>query len=103
MHVEERCDSGGDTVGWMLDDGYGRRLWCGELQRAEFLALPSQQREALRDDLGWYLVEIGGADGSGRAVLARVSDETSGLRLARAYLLGRAAERAPPHSLLATA
>ena len=103
MHVEERCDRGGDTIGWLLDDGRGNRIWCGELQRAEFLALPSQQREALRDDLGWYLVEIAGRDGSGRAVLARVSDESSGLRLARAFLLGRAADNAVSHSLLATA
>lgn len=89
MQLERRSDPDGETVGWMLDDGQGARIWCGELERAEFLELPREQRIGLRDDLGWYLVEITGeAAGCRRAVLARVCDEVTGLKLARAYLLG---------------
>ena len=99
MHVEERFAPGGDTIGWMLHDDRGGQVWCGELQRAEFLALPREHQDALRDDLGWYLVEIGGVAASARHVLARVSDESAGLRLARAYLLGRTEVDAVPLSL----
>lgn len=89
MQLERRTDPDGQTLGWILDDGRGARVWCGELERAEFLELPREQRVGLRDDLGWYLVEIeGDAASCRRSVLARVCDEASGLKLARAYLLG---------------
>lgn len=94
MRLEASRDPGGGIIGWFLDDEYGRRLWCGELRRADFLRLPACQRDGLRDDLGWYLVEINTDQCEARRVLARVSDESSGLRLARAYLRGCDADEA---------
>lgn len=89
MRLERRVDGGGGTIGWMLEDGGGARVWCGELERSEFLALPLAQQIGLRDDLGWYLVAIT-AEGQAprRRVLARVCDESTGLALARAVLSG---------------
>jgi hypothetical protein len=54
QHIEE---PGGPTIGWLARYGQGRAIWCGEFSRGQFMAQPAQVRQALRDDLGWFVVD----------------------------------------------
>ncbi len=91
----ERFADGDGTLGWLVRYGAGFAIWCGELSRAEFVGQPLAVRQALRDDLGWYLVEIDLRSAASRPtrILARVAREDEGLDLATAVALGRRIQR----------
>lgn len=98
IKLEQHLDPEGDTIGWLARYGEHGELWCGEMSRAEYLRQPDETRAALRDDLGWYLLDYERREtGVQVSVLARVCKPT-GLDVLRTVALGRLAERdrSPP-------
>jgi len=97
LDIEHFADGDSDvTLGWLVRYADGFAIWCGELSRAAFASQSAAVRHGLRDDLGWYLVEIDlRSDPAGASkVLARVACEGDGLDLATAIALGRQVQRA---------
>ena len=96
IELEQHVDPSGDTVGWLARYDERRALWCGEITHADFMRQSIEIRTAMRDDLGWYLLDLDHCPLSPNLhVLARVC-KASGLEMLRTVLLGRLAERQRP-------
>lgn len=89
--LEQHIDGpSGETLGWLARYEKGRALWCGELSRADFKRQPAHVRACLRDDLGWFLVEVEAVrDVSTITVLAKVAFEGCAPDVLRQLLVGR--------------
>ena len=84
-------EPGGATLGWLARYGSGQAIWCGELSRADFRLQSADVREALRDDLGWFLVDydLDESEHPFSRVLGKAACESAGLELMQLIVQGR--------------
>lgn len=87
----EAFKSGDEVEGWLVRYAPGLAIWCGEISRDEFRRYPDHVRSAMRDDCGWYLVEMDTriTEQPSTTILAKLACETTGLQVAIALAIGR--------------
>lgn len=95
--VERYIDTpGGETYGWLVRYGAGCSLWCGELSFDDFRRQPTEIREALHNDLGWFIIDYESGDVANAKVLGKAASEEAGLKLLDLIVRARLAEPGLP-------
>ncbi len=91
----EPFGGGAELEGWLIRYAPGLAIWCGEISRETFCGYTRDVRSAMRDDCGWYLIEIDTRATLEPAtrLLAKLASEVLGLELAIAVAIGLRAQR----------